>query len=557
MRTFAATALASSIVSVLLCACGGSDQAQPPPSDSGVIDSAPSDAGDAGDAASDAPTSGTTVTTDKGDVVGVTSSDGKVNAFLGIPYAAAPVGDLRWKPPAPAPAWTTPRMATSIGLACPQVSNALTGAAPPNGEDCLFLNVWTPTSATNAPVMVFIHGGSFTFGQGGDPLYDGAALSHLGVIVVTINYRLGALGFMAHPALSAEDAHGSSGNYGLLDQQAALGWVKTNIAAFHGDPTKVTIFGESAGAISVGAHIVSPLAAGLFSRALSESGTVYLVTEPLKDPSTPSTVDSAEEYGAAFATKLGCTDASPLACLRGKAVADILSAQGNSLELTPGVTFSPNVDGYVLPSSPILRMTAGQTNDVPYLLGTNADEATLFDSTLTITNDTEYRAAVAAEAPTLVDSILAIYPSSAYPTPKDAFNAFMTEALFVCPARFVARASASRVKQTYLYQYTHVDSVGAALGWGAFHSSELPLVFGNFTGVFSGATDVEKSLSASMMGYWTRFAATGDPNDPSGAALAWPQYTEAADQNIVLGDTISVEANLVKDHCDALEKLAD
>ncbi len=541
--------------------CGSSSSGgAPADGDTGIVltDTSPSEGGDVGaDTTIDQPPP-PPVTTDKGVVKGSTSNDGKVSAFLGIPFAAPPVGALRWKPPAPAAAWTTPRDATHVGKACPQVANALTGSAPANDEDCLFLNVWTPASATDAakvPVMVFFHGGSFEFGHGGDPLYDGAALAHHGVAVVTVNYRIGALGFLAHPSLTAEDAHGSSGNYGLLDQQAALAWVKANLAAFHGDPSVVTIFGESAGAISVGAHIVSPLSDGLFHRALAESGTAYLITTALKDPSTPGVEDSAEEHGVAFSTKLGCTGAAALECMRAKSPADILSGQGTTTELKPGVGFAPNIDGYVIPTSPVTRMLTGLTHDVPYLLGTNADEATLFDSLLVINDDTQYRAAVAVQAPTLVDQVLTIYPSKSFASPKDAYDHFMAEALFVCPARFIARTHVTRVKQTFRYTYTHVDAVGKTLGWGAFHASELPLVFGNFVGTFAHPSDVESTLSDSMIGYWTRFAITGDPNDPSKKAVAWPAYSVDSDPYLELGDTVSAKTNLVKDRCDALEKL--
>lgn len=519
------------VLASFLAACGGSSNApnEQSASDSGV------------DAPSDTQTSGEplVVETDKGKVRGTGAVDGA--AFFNIPFAAAPVGALRFAAPEPRPAWTDVRDATMRGPACPQGADPLTKIKPEQDEDCLALNVWTPKLDPTAktPVMVFIHGGSFTAGSGNLHLYDGANLSKKGVVVVTINYRLGALGFFASPG-------GPAGNQGLLDQRAALSWVKTNIAKFGGDPDKVTIFGESAGAISVCLHMVSAGSKGLFHRAIAQSGTCALVTTPLRN--TTSAEDSAEERGARLIKDLGCTD---LACVRGKTPDEILAkATGGGIGSTE-LGFTPAIDGTVVPLAPQKVLGTGPASEVPFIVGANADEGTAFTSTIAINTAAEYEAYVRATNPLLADELLKIYPASAFATPKAAYNALLGDALFVCPARGAAKMLSARVP-THLYHFTHVTTIGATYGLGAFHASELWFVFGNYLAPLTFPSAEEKALGDAIGNYWTSFAKGQEPT----ATVAWPKYTIADDKHLVLGTTIAAGSALTKERCDALEKLA-
>ncbi|MGZ6096519.1 MAG: carboxylesterase/lipase family protein [Polyangiales bacterium] len=489
---------------------------------------------------------GTNVTTDKGPVVGVQTSG--VLAFYDIPYAAAPTGDLRWKPPQPRAPWTEVRDATKRGVACPQGPDPVLMKVPDNAEDCLALNVWTPSLTGKLPVMVFVHGGSFTSGSGNYAFYDGTNLAQKNVVTITINYRLGALGYLAHPLLTAESDKKSSGNYGFLDQQAALAWVKANAEKFGGDPGNVTLFGESAGAISTCIHVVSPLAKGLFHRAISESGTCTLVNVPLKDPGTAAE-DSMEERGTRFAKDIGCSD---LACMRAKPVDALLTATTGGGIGTTELGIGPNIDGWVVPSNPRQLLVSGPANDVPYIIGTNGDEGNLFTQSLTITTAAQYEALVKAGNPLIGDQLLAIWKAADYPTPKDAYNALIGEGLFVCPARHAVRAVSKRTN-AWLYHFEHVPPVGKTLGLGSFHSAELFFVFGNFDGYYTSPTTEELALSATMEGYWTRFAKAADPN--GAGALAWPKYDAATDQHIVFETTTKIGSGLAQAHCDALDKI--
>lgn len=518
----------------------------------------PAQAPDAGqDAVADtqgdgAPGDPWVVSTDRGPVRGGAAGLGA--SFLGVPYAAAPASALRFAPPQPRAAWTDVLDAKKLPPACPQGVDPVTKVKPEQSEDCLFLNVWTPKidRAAKAPVMVFIHGGSFEAGSGSLPVFDGERLANRGVVVVTINYRLGPLGFLAHPAFNGGEK-GTSGNWGLLDQKAALEWVKRNVEGFGGDPGNVTVFGESAGAVSVCLHVTSPRAAGLFHRAISQSGTCALVNTPLRDPGTPGLEDSAEERGARLAKAVGCEGADPAACLRAKPVDDLVAAGTGGGIGGKELGFGPAIDGWYVPASPHARLITGPANDVPYVIGTNADEATLWTSALKITTTAEYEAAVRSTAPLYADELLKIWPASAFSSPKVAYDTFLGELLFTCPAREEARAVSARVPGTFLYQFTYVTSFGKLYGLGAFHTSELWFVFGNFTAPLTFPSADEKSLAEAMGGYWTRFAKSGDPN---GDGVAWPKYTTAGDAHLSLGAPITAGTALVKARCDALKKLA-
>jgi para-nitrobenzyl esterase len=472
--------------------------------------------------------------TDAGAVVGQATLAGF--EFLGIPYAAPPVGSLRWRPPAPPAPFAAPWSALAVGPSCPQPG------AREASEDCLYLNVYSPTldSAARLPVMVFIHGGSFVTGSGGINLYDGAALvRQQQVVVVTINYRLGQLGFLAHPALSAQDPHGSSGNYGLLDQQAALRWVARNAAAFGGDAGNVTVWGESAGATSVCAHLVSPLAAGLFQRAIAESGNCAGLTRPLVGDDPVLGLSGGFATGIALANAAGCGgDADAAACLRARSPEQLMAALPASIDGTHGGVFSPVVDGWVLPESGPSALAAGRFAAVPLLTGVNRDEGTLFAAAFGIVTAADYAAALRALLPSHATEVLALYPVSRYRSPRDAFAAFATDYAFACPARALVATVAARQQHTYLYEFTRLNTLGVLLGLGVFHASELPYVFGNFVPPF-WEWPVDRSLSQAMMGYWARFARSGDPG--GWAASAWPPVGPAADTWLTLGDRVQPE----------------
>jgi para-nitrobenzyl esterase len=517
-----------------------------------VADGAPGDAGGIDQGGADVPgTDGgdgggpsLTVTTDKGPVTGTTA--GTTRVFYNIPYAAPPVGPLRWKPPQPAQAWTQ-LDATTRGPVCPQFAPGGTALAQTADEDCLQLNVWAPPAegASALPVMLFIHGGGFTLGSGTDRWYDGRALAEAtGHVVVTINYRLGPLGFLAHSALDAEDtAHASSGNYGLEDQRAAMAWVQTNIAAFGGDPAQVTLFGESAGGTSICLHLLSPLGAGLFARAVIESGPC---------DSEVFSAGIAHAQGDQLTQALGCDTASDvLACLRGKDPATLLSALGGSGGLLGGAdgVWQPVVDGYNLPDHPRVMLDAGQVSQqVPVLVGNNQNEGNSF--TQAVTDDAAYQAAVQAMlgGGQLASDVLAEYPSSDFASPQQAASEVFGDSLFVCTARRMARAFTGNGQAVYRYQFNHgYDSV-VFPGGGAFHSAELPFVFGNnFPG--HNITADERPLTEAMQGYWGTFAEVGQPNVPDGPTM-WPLYDTASDPYLQLDLTIAAAAGLKTDKCD-------
>lgn len=476
-----------------------------------------------------------------------------VHAFLGVPFAAPPVGALRLRPPAAPAAWSGVRDALAKGKACPQLQKLVDGTQLEWSEDCLTLNLWTPglDAAAKRPVMVWIHGGGLANGSGGQALYDGELLARQGgVVVVTLNYRLAQLGYAAHPALSAEQG-GRSGNYGLLDQLAALRWVQDHAARFGGDPARVTVFGESAGAVSTCALLASPRAAGLFSRAILESGGCPgwgTYARPLQ--ASVAGVETAEAQGLRFAAALGCTGAGALECLRAKPAAELLAAlPGTVGVLSAGEHYGLAVDGDALPDTPAARVAAGAINAAAVLTGTNADEGTIFSIGLGITTPAAYEYAIRAAFAAKADAVLARYPAAAYATPKAALDAVVTDAVFACPARRLVRQVAGGGAAAFLYQFVQVPSYATALGIGAFHGGEIDFVFGTLRSRARGtATAAELALSDAMLGYWTRFAAGGDPGG-SGAA-AWPRYQTAGDAHLTLGPAVAAGTGLKRADCD-------
>ena len=473
------------------------------------------------------------VQTDRGSLAGKVV-EGGVRAFLGIPYAAPPTGALRWRPPADVQAWSTPRDAKVVGAACPQLT------APDYmrvNEDCLTLNVWTPAGgAANKPVLVWIPGGAFVEGGGGFLLYDGARLAaREDAVVVTMNYRVGSLGFLAHRELARELGRDGSPSYGILDQRAALQWVQRNAAVFGGDPADVTIFGESAGAWSVCTHLAMPGSRGLFARAIMESGAC---ADPLYFGR-----GEAEAQGDALAAALGCHD---LACLRSKDADSVIRAlpTKRGFVLSPGVWWAPVVDGTELPALPLEALRAGRGANVPLLIGWNRDEG--------VSHTVRFDAVTPAERDGFVrDSFgeAAVGPVAeryARASVKDALTDIVTDGAFACESRRVARVLAAQGVPVFLYEFTHPLESPKLHALGATHSVEIWFVFGTEDGGIRLADD-EQPLSHTLMGAWGRFARTGDPAGPS---LRWPRYTVAGDELAVLDTAPSTAAHVKNADCD-------
>jgi para-nitrobenzyl esterase len=475
-----------------------------------------------------------------------------VRVYRGIPFAAPPIGDLRWKPPQPVKPWDGVRDCMKFGAICPQPKSMLGTKQEQASEDCLFLNVWT--AATNAaaklPVMVWIHGGGCTTGAGSQSSYDGMTFAKAGVVLVTINYRLGPFGYLAHPLLSKESPHGVSGNYGHLDQIAALQWVQKNIAAFGGDPQCVTIFGESAGAMSVCRLMISPQSQGLFQRAIAESGGAHGRNRHLRESRILQ--PSMESEGERLAQALGCDKAqNPLAALRAKSAAEVLAAANPAQGLYgKGTKFGPIVDGWTIPADPGDLFEQGKQHDVPFMMGANADEGTLFLRQIPVQNANAYRLMVRALAGRHADEVLRLLPCEGDDV-KAAFARFSTVTAFVAPARMLARAMEQKKSPAFLYHFTRVSSNAKLLGLGATHGAEIAYVFGTFR---APATK-DRELGNTMRACWIQFAKNGNPN---GDGLPrWPAYKAAADEHLEFGDEIRTGHGLYKEACDLLEKLKD
>ena len=477
------------------------------------------------------------------------ADQGEVRDFLGLPYAAPPVGELRWRPPEPIGAWDGIRPADAFGAQCPQPPTAtvFAGAEPsPEAEDCLFLNVWTATDIDEPrPVLVWIHGGGFRDGAASNRAYDGTALAAKGVVVVSFNYRLGPLGFLAHPDLSAESPHGASGNYGLLDQLAALGWVQRNIAAFGGDPGRVTIFGESAGASAVSALMASPLAAGLFHRAIGQSGG---------ELGEMSSLTSAEAIGAAFAAIEGAGSLAELRALAASQIIDRyareLGSDGPEVEVS---AFRPIVDGWVLPTEIRATFAAGRHNDVPLIVGFNSDEMTTLTELRDIPQSlAEYRAWVAARFGSLADEFYGVYRASVQETPRTYLDA-QRDLSFGVEMRRWARLAASGRSDVYFYYFTHAPPIRNRAFYGAYHGAEIVYAFDNLGRVGRELDAAEFELAGTVSGYWTEFAASGNPN--GGGRPLWPTFDLETQSHLEIGDSIRVGTRLLEDKLDFMERV--
>ncbi|MCW3845105.1 carboxylesterase family protein [Micromonospora yasonensis] len=475
------------------------------------------------------------VQTESGPVRGLVT-DG-YRSFQAIPYAAPPVGELRWSGPQPPQPWTGVRDATQPGNACPQPAGIPMGR-PSTTEDCLFVNVTTPRhSSKPLPVMVWLHGGSLTYGAG--DIYRPISLVTQGdVIVVSVNYRLGALGFLAHPAFDA-DAN-QSGNFGLQDQQAALRWVRRNAAAFGGDPHNVTLFGQSAGSFSGCAHLASPASAGLFDKVIMQSG-------PCTSGWTPATTSAprprtvAEQEGLALAESLGCPDlAAAATCLRAKPADELLAATASLPDL------GPVLGGPILPIDPAEALATGRFHHVPVIHGYNRDEERLRVWGMEVSGancapgvpalpdhpnecpltEADYREQLNQEFGADADAVAARYSTSAYGSPSEALGAALTDAIWVRSTLDTAAALA-RHTPTYVYEFADDQApffTGAhqpSFPLGSFHTAELPYLF--TVGYAQPLTDEQTRLGTQMIDYWTRFAHTGDPN--GSGSPTWSRYS--------------------------------
>ncbi len=482
-------------------------------------------------------------------VVQGTSSD-RTRQFLGIPFARPPIGDLRWQAPQPVIPWTTTLDATKPGAECPQilpVVNAYIG-----NENCLYLNVYAPKVApsTPRPVMVWIYGGGFTEGSSTDDNVANFA-AHNDAIAVSFNYRLGPLGFLALPALANQDPHHSTGDLGLLDQQAALQWVKANVASFGGDPGNVTIFGESAGGISVCAQLVSPGSAGLFEKAITESGPCNLA---------PSTLRSAQTQGRELADKLGCPPGHKvIACLRSKPAQQVIEAlpPDPSFLFGDGADWGPVADGVTVPKDPVALLESGAFHRVPVIVGANRDEGRLFvalhyNAVGQNLADSQWAAAVDQYFGSTVGAEVQLeYPLADYPDAGAALGQAIGDAVLACPA-VVSAGLLARYVPVYEYQYDQVPNPFVlptpGIDLGAFHSAELPYVFDGPTessGPFT-FTPAQQRLATTVSGAWARFATTGSP---SGGGLRWPRLTSSAGSYLSLDTPTSVATGMKQHEC--------
>lgn len=443
------------------------------------------------------------------------------DVFKGIPYAAPPVGPLRWHAPQPPAGWQGVRDATHFSPACMQQPSRRIPATSMN-EDCLYLNVWTPNlhPATPVPVLVYIHGGAFTAGAASLPVYDGASLASRGAVVVNFNYRLGVFGFLAHPDLTAASPHHASGNYGLLDQMAALRWVRRNIAAFGGNPRNVTVFGESAGATSVGYLMISPLAAGLFDRAILESPSLLFTAAPELRKDFDG-ITSMEAVGLAVAPHISDLNnlSSTEIMARADAAAEKLLGPGgtghtrlrpeNTLDNPNSVQlpWAPFVDGYVIPDQPAKLYAENRFLHIPTMAGTNTNEGNLFLQHYHPTSTAGFTAWVNDWFAPCGKTVLAEYGPKSPADAHAAADRLITDAIFLHSVFLFARDT-----HGFLYRFTYVSPTGEKSGMGAFHSSELPYVFGHTHRPGVDYKMADHRLSDKMMTMWLHFARTGDPN---------------------------------------------
>ncbi len=484
---------------------------------------------------------GAQVKTAGGLVQGTTIGNTSIRVFKGIPYAAPPVGELRWQAPRPLVPWQGVRDATKFGSACLQGKIFGDISFSDLSEDCLTLNIWTPAKAASdrLPVMVWIHGGGFQAGAGGEPRHDGEAFAKKGIVLVTVNYRLGVFGFFSHPELTRESGHNASGNYGMLDQVAALRWVQDNIAAFGGNPRNVTIFGESAGSFAVSALMASPLAKGLFQKAIGESGAFFTT-----GGGTLATLRLAasEQQGLKFGASIG---ADSIAALRAKPGQDVLQA---AMKTQPW--FAPNLDGYFLPEDVYAIYAAGQQAHVPLLAGWNADE---IRASVTMRKDKPTAQSFAAETRKRfgdqADAFLKVYPAGSDAEALESAAALASDS-FIGYATWKWIEMQLQTGKAPVYRYSFDRKIpvdpeqkvnGVAVtsrDIGARHAGEIEYVFGALELSLPKVPwePIDRRLSDAMTAYWANFARSGDPNGPG--LPKWPRYDATGRRVLHLDETI-------------------
>ena len=510
-----------------------------------------------------------------GQIQGVLSElDPGIMAFKGVPYAAPPVGDLRWRPPAAVVAWDGIKPAESPGATCIQAF----GGGDSQSEDCLFLNVWAPTEIDEPlPVMVWIHGGGYSMGSGGGALQDGTHLGARDVVVVSLNYRLNVFGFLAHPALSAESGHEASGNYGLMDMVAALEWVRDNVESFGGDPGRVTIFGESAGAGAVMSLLLVPQAKGLFHGAIAQSNYISGWDRTLSEAAGAR--QPAEAQGLRLAAALGAEGDGTLDTMRAASAADVVEAfrEGNG-----GYVWAPNVDGLVILDDPLVSYQEGRQHDVPLITGMMGNEGSMMTQGSQVDSVEKFESYIRTTYPAIVDDALAHYGVTP-DTVKAAVDHVSHDMLFAGPVKTQATLHAKVSSPAWVYHFTLVPPTAIGANHGSHHAGELAYVFGTMvpngtlpdgapmngmigsTGTLRYSdflegdwTDHDHEISKTLMAYWTQFAATGNPNREG--LPEWPEYVgipeiaptsredllsaQQADQHLTFGDAVEVGSGL-------------
>lgn len=484
---------------------------------------------------------------DEGRLAGISSADGQVRSFLGIPYAAPPVGPLRWRPPAPMTKWDGVRPADRFGPRCVQPSRAPTsiGYWGPEleAEDCLFLNVWTAAKAPGErrPVMVWLHGGAFYLGAASIPLFNGEALARRGVVVVTVNYRLGRLGFLAHPALSRE-AGGVSGNYGLMDQIAALRWVKRNIEAFGGDPDCVTVFGQSAGSISIACLMAAQSAAGLFHRAIGQSGGAFGPVGTTTDTGdSMQTLAAAERAGADWAKQMNAEDAETLRALPVETVQ--LAAARRPLDPSQAGrgdfdTFFPIVDGALLTESPFDIFTAGRQHPIPLISGFVANEAATMPGAADLRS---FEERARAEFGDMAERFLTLFNARNDAEACDASKEAFGYRNFMWQNWTWARLHSAKSQPVFHYRYEQEPPIPPDANYyenepakfHAFHGAEIPYIFGTFGKRKWPWREADYRVGETIAGYWVNFARSGDPN---GAGLpVWKEFDPSRSNFLSIG----------------------
>jgi para-nitrobenzyl esterase len=495
---------------------------------------------------------GSPLETNLGKVVG--SDEPGVCSWKGIPFAAPPVGDLRWKAPRPHPGWSGVRDAVEYGPICMQDgagASALAGSDVVMSEDCLFLNIWSPARSEKYPVMFWIHGGGYQGGSGSTSLYNGGRLAEFGdVVVVTINYRLGPFGFLAHPKLKEEDPHGGGGGYGILDMVAALEWVRDNISGFGGDPGNVTIFGCSAGAWAVCNLMATPLANGLFHKAIMESQGCEAV----------ATLEQGYEQAADISKALGC-DTDDIGCLREAPAEKLLKAATDTVEGQFNIL--PNPDGHLMTDTPLAMIKAGNYNRVPLLAGHNRNESDaltyfmpkLYGKSAKDYPDIRVRSIPLTEAE--AEELTALYPLSDYDGKvRKAYGQILSDAMISCPTYSAVAAAAAHQEEVYYYRFDYDEyKLGGRIG--SLHGMEMPFLFGTLdispVNLIYGRKKMPQAiaLSKNLQSYWVNFAKTGNPN--GGGLPKWPAFSNDRPARLILDTRIRTDVPEYEKKCEFWE----